>query len=310
VSTARPLPKVRIALRASAEVDHPDVSLGDIATLTTDDLPTLRRLVDLPLGRVPRTGGAARVDRGTLVQWIHARTGIGPSEVEWSGPSVSEVRVALRDVSGEAIAQAAEESLRAALAHEGRRVELRVRQLPRPVSAPAGRLRLATRPIPRTAVVPRRLSAWVDVWVDESFVRTVPVDFDVGVFGPAYVAARDQRVGELLEPSTLAVREVEWSGRDAPPLDPASTDSSTRLRVRHAVSAGDALTRALVEPAPLVTGGGSALLRAGAEGIRLESRVEVLQDGRAGETVRVKLPNASGEILARVVGPGIVEVQP
>ena len=44
--------------------------------------------------------------------------------------------------------------------------------------------------------------------------------------------------------------------------------------------------------------------------VTVESRVEVLQDGRKGQLVRVKVPGAGGEVVARVTGPGQVEVQP
>ena len=37
--------------------------------------------------------------------------------------------------------------------------------------------------------------------------------------------------------------------------------------------------------------------------------MEVLQDGMSGQRVRVKLPNASSAIFARVTGRGTVEVR-
>jgi flagella basal body P-ring formation protein FlgA len=43
-------------------------------------------------------------------------------------------------------------------------------------------------------------------------------------------------------------------------------------------------------------------------GIRMEGRVEVLEDGRIGQSVHVRLPGATEAILARVTGPGRVEV--
>jgi flagella basal body P-ring formation protein FlgA len=63
-----------------------------------------------------------------------------------------------------------------------------------------------------------------------------------------------------------------------------------------------------VTAAPLVTHGSVATLRAKTGPIVLESRVEVLQDGTQGQTVRVKMPKATGAVLARVTGPGQVEM--
>lgn len=57
-----------------------------------------------------------------------------------------------------------------------------------------------------------------------------------------------------------------------------------------------------------VTRGNVATLRSSNGGIRVESRVEVMQDGAVGQDVRVRLPGAADAVLARVVAPGQVEV--
>jgi flagellar basal body P-ring formation protein FlgA len=170
---------------------------------------------------------------------------------------------------------------------------------------PAGRLEFRARPPSQADLLAKRLSLWVEIWVDEHLVRTVPVGFELSAFGPAYVAGRSQSAGEILEPSNLEVREVEWSGRDLLPVE-----SSTRqaLRLRRPLEAGAVLTRAHVEPAPALTQGAWATLHVRQGLVDLEGRVEVLQDGRTGQMVRVKLPGASASILARVTGPESVEV--
>jgi flagella basal body P-ring formation protein FlgA len=81
------------------------------------------------------------------------------------------------------------------------------------------------------------------------------------------------------------------------------------FRLRHAVRGGDVLARALVEPLPAVTRGDWVRLQTNEGAVSLESRAEALQDGRAGQVVNVRLANARSSILARVRGPGLVEVQ-
>lgn len=62
--------------------------------------------------------------------------------------------------------------------------------------------------------------------------------------------------------------------------------------------------------AVLVARGDWATLRSAAGAVTLESRVEVLQDGRAGERVRVRQPGATGVVFARVVGASQLELAP
>ncbi|HJV47711.1 MAG TPA: flagellar basal body P-ring formation chaperone FlgA [Geothrix sp.] len=334
---AAPLPPalrekpIQIELRRSVEVERPQVTLGEIAILNSEDAQALRSLKSLPLGRAPRAGGSVVVGQDGLERWIAARTDIDLDRIHWSGPRASSIRLASRIVEGDKVARCAKTSLAAAFARTGLRAEISLVRTPQDLRVPTGAVELKARP--EAALQPAALegenglrsssnplfskkqSVWVDVWVGGNFIRTVPVGFDVSVFAPAYVATEDMPAGGALEPAKLKVREVEWSGRnplpvaahptaggEAKPVEPA-------LKLRRPLMAGDAVTQAHVEPAPLVARGGYATLREVEGPIEVESRVEVLQDGFMGQTISVKLPNASSSVQARVVGPGMVEVR-
>lgn len=62
------------------------------------------------------------------------------------------------------------------------------------------------------------------------------------------------------------------------------------------------------EPVLGVARGEWAPLRALAGAVRLESRVEVLQDGRVGDRIRVRTPGAMGTVFATVVAPHQLEL--
>jgi flagella basal body P-ring formation protein FlgA len=305
-STAPPPAPIRIELRPSVEVHGPKVSLGDVAVITTHDLPLLERLMAVPLGLAPVAGGAARLDRATLARWVRARTGVDLAAVEWAGPTATTVRTALQMLDGAQLAQRAAEVLRAALPSRGR-VEIEPRAGTRDVRIPAGRAELRARPLTQAALLATHPTVWVDVSVDGRFVQTVPVSFDVREFGAAWVATEKLRPGERIDATKVALREVERRGVEILPPDPAALE---RLRVRRPVAAGAPLTPAQVEPAPLVRRGAFATLEARTGPMQVECRVEVLEDGRSGETVRVRPPHSTGIVLARVTGPDRLEVQP
>jgi flagella basal body P-ring formation protein FlgA len=63
-------------------------------------------------------------------------------------------------------------------------------------------------------------------------------------------------------------------------------------------------------PPVLVERGAWAILRSTDGAVSLESKVAVLQDGRAGEQVRVRAPGGGGVVFARVVGPAQLELAP
>jgi hypothetical protein len=107
----------------------------------------------------------------------------------------------------------------------------------------------------------------------------------------------------------LMSQDIAWSG---------AQHCSVRL-AEAAARVGQAPVAPVPAPAPApavpgrvmragVVRGNLATLRSTSGAIRLESRVEVLQDGAVGDDVRVRLPGASDGVLARVVAPGQVEV--
>lgn len=305
---ASPDSPVRIELLSDVGVRQSEVTLGDVAHLTTRDMAAIRQLVDLSLGLVPRTGEVVRLKRENLVRWIRARTGIEMSDIVWTGADTSNVHLVLGVLSGDKVASTAEKALRAALAKQGLRADIETGHMPTDVRIPRGKIALKVRQIPESAVLASHVSVWVDIWVDKDFVRTVPVDFDLAVFGPAYVATQDISLGQRLRPSVLQRREVRWSGRNAPPLLAADDELST-LQLRRPLTVGGVLTRGHVKTAPMVARGGWATLRATEGMVRIESRVEVLQDGASGQLVRVRLPDSASSIVAQVTGPGVVEVR-
>lgn len=60
--------------------------------------------------------------------------------------------------------------------------------------------------------------------------------------------------------------------------------------------------------APVLTRGQWAEMQSVAGVVQLQARVEVLQDGRLGEVIRVRQPGAQAPVQARVTGPGQLEI--
>ncbi len=271
-AAAAPGPRASIELLPQAQVATEAVLLGHVAHLRSTDLALMRKLVNLPIGRAPRAGEPAVVGREALAQWIRREAGVPDGELEWLGVEATRVLRVARQLRGEEIAAAATQALRDWLAAQGLHADVQPRQLPRDIDAPAGELRLQARPL--ALAQPRsRMLVWVDVFSDERFVRTVPVALDLGGgLAPLHGPAAPAAAGAPLQPG-LAV--------------PAAGNVP-----------------------PLVARGEWATLRSAAGVVTLESRVEVLQDGRSGQRVRVRQPGATGVVFARVVGPAQLELAP
>jgi flagella basal body P-ring formation protein FlgA len=298
-------PVIRIDLRTAAEIEGDRVLLGDVAALSGSDGEQVERLRRLEVGRGPAAGAPARLERSQLARWLPRRTGIPGRSLDWRGAARCELRRAVRRLpAGDVVARAIAGTVEA-LSGKGLRVAATPSGMLADLEVPAGTLALEPRPLPPDAAVARRLTVRVDVRVAGRLVRSVPVNLELEVFGPGLVATEGQAAGARLDVALLEPGEIRWSGRGSPPLPLAALEN---VRLRRPLAKGEPVTRALVESAPMVARGERATLRASAGLVRLEGRVEVLQDGFAGQTVPVKLPGATGSVAARVVGRGNLEV--
>ena len=308
---------IAIELRPRVEVREPQVRLGDIAYLSTQDLPLLRQLMALPLGAAPRLGAPAALDRDTIARWVGAHS--PAREIRWSGTDETLIESAAQRLDGETVVAAARSALADWLSRRSVRADVQPVSAARDLVLPAGVPTLRVRPLAPQALPARRMLVWVDAWVDDRFVRSTAVSFEVGAWAPLTVAASNVERGTAMDPivlnGALERREIDLTSlRHGKPIGAdldASADLATgKQRLRRSLRPGEVLTDAHLEAAPAVARGNWAHLIARNGDVSIQSRAQVLQDGRQGEVVRVKVPGASGEVLARVTGPGQVEVQP
>ena len=300
---------VVIELPTRVSVDAAAVRLGDVARLRTPDLSVLRQLMVLPIGRTPQAGEGVFLEREALARWVRLQTGLGPEHIRWEGASTVEVSMATQAVSGDEVARVAQTALQEWLQPRSQRMQVQAVIMPSDLSLPHGAVSLVVRPV--GDVEPRkRMLVWVDAFLEGNFVRSVPVTFAVSAWGQAPVALRSAPIG-----ASLTMQEIGMSEVDITTVSGASARSDVRekllnqpLRLRRPVRAGEVLTMAHVEPVPAVVRGGWVKLQFNVGTVSVERPAQALQDGRQGQLVRVKPDNISASLMARVTGPGLVEV--
>lgn len=312
-------PSISIELRPLVRVERSGVRLGDIAFLTARDLSTLRRLMALPIGTAPRPGSPVSLDRDTIARWVEARSGLqivdGSPGIFWGGASETSIETAAQEVPGETVVEAARSALLGWLSQRSVRAEVQAVSSARDLILPAGVPVLRVRPLASPSQPSRRMMVWVDAWVDDRFVRTTAVTFEVNAWAPLSVATANMSSGSQVDAVLLRgateSREVDLTSvKHGMPVSAGAELDAGRQRLRKPLKSGEVLTDAHLESAPAVARGNWAHLKARSGDVAVESRVQVLQDGRTGQLVRVKVPGSNGEVIARVTGPGQVEVQP
>lgn len=295
---------VEISLRPAVVIHRAQVRLGDVADLAGGDQRLLSQLRAMRLGAAPRTG-SINLGRAEIERWVRRHAAGRQPQWRWSGAAEVEISAARQRVAGSEIGAVARAALQHWLAARSERSEIEQSGSLNDIMAPGGQLSMAARALPEGE--PRsRMQLWVEVRVDEHLMLAVPVSFQVRAYRSAYVARRDMASGSSADASQFERRQVDVAplAGAALPVSPQGQDWRTRRPVRR----GDVLLARQVEAAPVVQRGQSATLRAQAGILTIESVVEVLQDGYAGQLVKVKGAGATGAVMARVAAPGLLEM--
>jgi flagella basal body P-ring formation protein FlgA len=137
-------------------------------------------------------------------------------------------------------------------------------------------------------------------------VRKVPVSGKVSLERPVVRTTRNIEAGRILEEQDLTVvKERRFdSGKDL------LTDrgEAAGKRALRSLDAGQLVERKMLDDPPLVKKGERVRIEAAGGQIRVTALGRVLQDGRAGEQVKVMNLMSGKEIHATVTGVGAVAV--
>ncbi len=318
-SRAEPSPFWRAELLSRADVDGPRVRLGDLVRLRETAGPasvggplSISAIEAMDLGAAPRFGDELRLDRKRIEAWLRRATPQQPPFAREGADTVSIARLG-RDVPAEDICRAATEAVRATLTRPDLEVRA-VAQCPETASrVPHGRdISLRARPPIDDAWPARRIVVPVELWTDGQHARTVAVPVKVEALGLAWVAREDLAAQQPLDGDAAPPMDaltVDLAGLNAAPL--TARTPLEGLRLRRPVLKGQVLTATHVEARPIVRRGQPVTVRAQSGAISLETTGEALQDGVNGKSVLVRMGSRAGApLLARVVGPNQVQLQP
>ena len=203
------------------------------------------------------------------------------------------------------------EIARAAERHLAERLAGRFEEAPRiEASGLDPRLRLARCTVPLEAFLPpggREIgSTTVGVRCNGDKRWTLYVPVKVTVFTQVVVAARSLPRGQLLSASDLSLAR-----RDLARLpqgyfrDPAEVAGQ---QLKRNVTAGQALTPALLKAPRTIRRGERVTLVAGGNGVEVRMPGIALNNAARGETVRVRNVSSKRIVLGVVAGPGLVQV--
>jgi flagella basal body P-ring formation protein FlgA len=147
----------------------------------------------------------------------------------------------------------------------------------------------------------------LDVTANGKTMATTSAALTVKAVAEVMTATSTIRQGEALTSSNTS-----WESRDVTKIRDAvirgAVGDSQDWIARRTIQPGSVITSQSVELPPTVKRGDTVSLVVTCGNVTLHTTAEVKQDGRTGDTIRVLAAVSNGEVRAKVVEPGLVEI--
>jgi flagella basal body P-ring formation protein FlgA len=295
---------VAVAVNAEVTVTGPQLTLGELASITGDDKDRIKELAAIKLGNAPSPGHRLALTSDALGARL-AAANADLSEITWTVPPTIVVTTAAQTISGERLAAAAAEALQNQLGGDGDN-ELAITPLGTApdIQVPLGHVDLKA-DMPAGIRYNAPTGVVVSVSTDGRPFTTVSLRFNVKAYQQVVVAARNIAAREEITTENVRVERREI-GKMAGYV--TSIDKVLGLAARRPVTAGTPLTEAAVDKPVLIKRGTNVTILVKAGGMVITAGGQAMQEGREGEVIRVQNVISKRIVSARVVDTNTVQV--
>jgi len=290
---------LEIRLKKQALVEGEMVTLGDVAELKAND-----PLADVRLLTSPDPGQEQEVSVELInTNLLQRAPDLG--DVRWTGASAVKIRrdgIAIDQPKIEKIVSDYIDANRGFLPQA--RISFKALRFPPLFFLPRGHLTTEVIPSDPQILDSHRLS--ILFRIDGQTMENLSLRGEFEAVAPAVVAATDLSRGTVLSAQDLNLVTTNIVGLRNPCFD---IEELVGKVLKRSVRQGNFLDRSAVEFPPVVARGElvTMVLKHGA--MELTARGEARQDGQMGETIRVRNLGSKRDVLGKVVGPGLIEVE-
>jgi flagella basal body P-ring formation protein FlgA len=176
---------------------------------------------------------------------------------------------------------------------------------PESVALPVGDLHWETRSTRSNRYV-GHVPILIAFWVDGKLIRKVPISGRISISQALVLSAKRIPEGSILRKEDLVLIEERKTRVSNHAL--TSLDEAVGKRAKRTIRSGKQLTSQMIENPPVVEKGKRVIIMTQYRGVRATTLGKVLEDGQAGDQVRVINVSSGKEIISTVKSQGVVEV--
>lgn len=299
--------EVTAQLQPRIQVRSTPVLLSDLAKVSGPDETLNEKVRKLSFAKVPRLDGPISFSRREIERRIRQSVPAADAQVSLQGADEVHVELKTQLLDRSELEAVARQQLDTLLqAHAQGAYSAIVDDDQQRYELPMGIVRLTAQPAFRSQLA-KRIAIWVDIYVDQRHVKTIPVPFRISVPGPVYRLKRAVSAGDIVTQKDVAVAQVDLAALPSAAWSANKTSSgwkATRsLPVSAIVLRNDLVARSAVSRGDVVR------IILNSPGVVIERAGQALQDGEPGQVIDIVPEGASQRMKARVARSGVVIVE-
>lgn len=292
-----------VMVRPDSQTSGLYTSVGDIATVRCSDKALAGMIRAAQVCSSPSPG---RVRTLTRLQVTIALRKIGLTDktVQLLCPQQVSISRAASTVSGQAIAEAAKQYAIASREWTGT-VTAETPRLPEDVTVASGKTEIRVRD-GVWRMHPGQNSVPVQISVDGKALRTVAVTVYIKMVAKVLVATQTIAKSGSIDRTNTKLQDRDVTST---PADVLTDDKTDGLVAALQITSGSVVRRSFVIQPTAIKSGDSVIIVVQNGGVRVSQKGVAMQDGRVGDTIRVKLDGSSNDVRAVITEPGLVTIQ-
>ncbi|BBO66781.1 hypothetical protein DSCA_07110 [Desulfosarcina alkanivorans] len=293
-----------LTLKAAVVVDREAVRLSDIAAVTDGPTTPLKTVGDIVVAKSPPPGQTRFVG----VDYIRIRlkqAGVDTAAMVFNGPRDVRITREAAALPVGRIARAVEAAIRSRMPWKDEDVAISGIRFDESIQLPTGKL--AYRLVPdRDEDYMGRTTLDLHLFVDGEPVRRIKVQATIAVMADVVSVVRPLGKHQHIRRADLAVERRDLAGLPATVV--TRIDDALGNRVTRMVYPNTVLQSTMIARPPLVKRGDVVKIVARTGLMTITATGMVKQKGCRGEMIRVMNTDSNRIVMARVTGPGAVEV--
>ncbi|MDZ4858820.1 MAG: flagellar basal body P-ring formation chaperone FlgA [Candidatus Hydrogenedentes bacterium] len=288
-----------VMLKTEAYVKGPMVYLGDIADISGINAD---QLASIEVSSAAAPGASKRIDSALLKMRLN---GSGMDAVEITGPPSVLTKTMSLDVSKEVLTDDLRTFIQTQLPWQNAETTIDIVDEPDAVVVPDGNVAVRWMPSPTYRWIGQG-SFRGEIEVDGQVKRTVFAKANVEAYAEVLVCARDIPRGKTIAGTDLRFEKRAMSTQKGEPIQ--GLDEVAGMVARDTMLMGEAVSHRSLVPKQLIKRNQTVSVETRAGKLVVRSRARALDNGAAGDVVRLTNPETKAEFQGVVREDGVVVV--